>query len=164
MILTRSTSKSRSAVTAFVLLEVMISLLILTFSMTAILRGFVIAMSTVRENRLIETSSLLAQSLLDDYEIELPTEGKKDGSFSDDGRFEDAFKNFYWERVIEEEDVDYDEIPKDPLQEMEPLLNIRLKIIYDDGRYKRFTTLVVDTRLLDVQLFSQNAIQQNQLF
>ncbi len=148
----------------FVLLEVLISMMILAISMTAILRGFMIAMSTVRDNQQIEVASLLAQSLLDDFELEPPKKGKMDGSFLDDERFGEPFKDYSWEIDVEEERVTYDEIPKDPLQELEPLYNMELKIIFDDGRYKRSVPLVINTRIMDVQLFSQTAIQNNQLF
>lgn len=156
----RSCSKKK----AFVLLEVLISMLILAVATTAILRGFIIAMSTVRENMLAETSILLAQSLLDDFELEPPKKGKLDGKFEDDERFGEPFTAFFWEIDVDEERVKYDEIPKDPLQELEPLYNMELRIIYDDGKYKRSNTLVLNTRLLDLQLFSQDAIQKNQLF
>jgi hypothetical protein len=154
----------RRILRAFVLIEVLVAMVLLAISMTAILRGFIIALSTIRENRLQETAMLLAQSLLDDYEIEPPTEGRQDGAFREDLRFAEGFENFYWERRVEEVDVDYDEIPKSPLQKFEPLYEMELRIIYDDGRFKKYTPLVLNTMLLDVQLFSSRSIQENQLY
>ena len=154
--------KKRKA--SFILLEVIVAMLILAVGMTAILRGFMMALSTIRENRVIEQAALLAETLMDDYEVEPPLDGKKDGAFEDDDRFGDDYAFFYWERDVDEEKLKYNDRPRNPLQELEPVYDMELKIIYDDGNYRRFEAIVIHTRLSDIQLFSDDAIQANQLF
>lgn len=149
---------------SFVLLEVMVALVILSVTLTTLLRGFIIAMSAIRQNRVVQTASLLAESLLEDYELEPPLEGRRDGSFADDERFGEAFAAYTWERDVEEVDVDYDVIPRDPLMEPEPLYQLTLVIRHDDGVHRPFKPFELTTYLLDSQLYSDEALQQNQLF
>ncbi|MDK2971031.1 MAG: hypothetical protein PWP23_786 [Candidatus Sumerlaeota bacterium] len=165
MCTTRATTKSlRRTRRSFVLLEVMVALVILSVVLTTLLRGFVIAMSAIRENRVVETATLLAESLLEDYELEPPMEGSKEGTFEEDERFGEAFAAYTWERRVEEIDVDYDEIPRDPLMEPEPLYELTLSIRYDDGRHRPFRPFEITTYLMDSQLYSDEALQENQLF
>ena len=150
---------------SFVLLEVTIALVILGVSMGAVLRGFMIGFYSLKEIRLIEEASLLAETMLEDYELEPPPEGDREGFFVDDPRFGEAFANYEWVRDVEEEELRYSgEVPRDPLQELEPLYRIRLEIWYDDGESRRFMPIAVETYLLDTTIFSQEAIQANQLF
>lgn len=153
---------SRAA--SFVLLEVTLSMMILAVVLAGLLRGFVLSMSGIRETRITNMASLLAESLMEDYEIEPPLEGRKEGDFAEDIRFGEAFANYRWERDVEEIDVDYDEIPRDPLQEPEPLFELELRIYYDDGIHRPFMPVSITTYLLDTQLFTDDAIQSNQLF
>jgi len=149
---------------AFILLEVMVALLILSVTMTALLRGFTIALHSIRENRIVVQATLLAESLLDDYELEPPGEGREEGSFAEDPRFGEDYAPFYWERDIDTEDPDYDDIPKSTLQENEQIFVMTLSIIYDDGRNRRFIPLRFETFLLEPQVFSDQALMGNQLF
>jgi len=155
---------NRKRTKSFVLLEVIISMLILAISMTAILRGFTIALSTIRVNRIVEISSHLAQSLLDDYDIVPPPTGYEEGDFSNDSRFGEQFEDYYWERRVDEEDIRYDDIPSDPLQEFEPIYDVELRIIYDNGKLRSFVPLTITTRLIETETFSENAISGNQLY
>ncbi len=149
---------------AFILLEVMLALLILAVAMTAILRGFIMSLGTIRENTIMMKSSLLVETLLDDYELEPPVDGRADGSFADDKRFGPEWKSYFWERDVEEEDVDYDGFASDPLQEREPILFMTLRIVYDDGQYRRFVPIEVETALLPSEVFTRESLQSSQLF
>ncbi len=149
---------------SFVLLEVTVALIILAVAMTGILRGFVIGLNSIRMNKIALSATLLAESMLEDFELEPPIEGRDEGEFADDDRFGEDFKNFKWRYQVKEEEVDYDDIPKDPLQEPEPLYELELDIIYDDGRHQPFVPVSVTTYLLDTQLFSTDALQSSQLF
>jgi type II secretory pathway pseudopilin PulG len=149
---------------SFVLLEVILSLMILSIVLTTLLRGFVIALGVIRETRIVSTATLLAESLLEDYELEPPLPGSRDGLFSDDPRFGSAFAAYRWERRVDEVSIRYARVPRNPLQEPEPLYRLELSIVYDDGRHRRFTPMRLTTYLLDTELFSDEALQENQLF
>ncbi len=148
---------------SFVLLEVTLSLLILSVTMGAALRGYVLGMNAIRENRILSVATIMAETLLDDLEIEPPVPGRTNGSFEQDPRFGEAFKDWSWERKVETEEIRYKERSRNPLQDPEPLYTMELIIRYDDGRRHR-TPLIINTYLLGAQVFSENAIQQNQLF
>jgi len=149
---------------AFVLLEVMIALIILAVAMTAILRGFVIVLGTIRENATALKATLLVESLMDDLELEPPVEGHADGKFEDDDRFGEEYAAFGWDREVEEVQVKYDGFPADPMQEEEPLYKMTIKITYDDGKYRSFTPITVTTYLLGSEVFDREALQSSQLF
>ncbi|MCB2154238.1 type II secretion system GspH family protein [bacterium] len=149
---------------AFVLLEVMLALVILSVAMTALLRGFILSIHTIRENNIVATATLLAETLMEDYELEPPVEGQDEGFFTDDERFGEDFKNYAWEREVEESDVDYSDAPRVELQDPEPIYEMKLQIIYDDGENRRFVPIAIDTYLLETQLFSDKALEKNQLF
>lgn len=148
---------------SFVLLEVTLSLLILSVTMGAALRGYVLGMNAIRENRILSVATLMAETLLDDLEVEPPVPGRTNGNFAEDPRFGEAFEDWSWERVVDTEEIRYKERSRNPLQEPEPIYTMQLTIRYDDGRRQR-TPLIINTYLLGAQIFSDNAIQQNQLF
>lgn len=149
---------------AFVLLEVMVALIILAVAMTAILRGFIVVLGTIRENATALKATLLAESLLDDLELEPPAEGHAEGDFADDDRFGEEYAHFSWDREVEEESVRYDGFPADPMQDEEPLYKMTVKILYDDGKYRKFTPIVVTTYLLENEIHTREALQSSQLF
>ncbi|MEQ8820045.1 MAG: prepilin-type N-terminal cleavage/methylation domain-containing protein [Sumerlaeia bacterium] len=152
----------------FVLLEVMIALVILAMTLVALLRGFALALGTVRSNNATATASFLAASLMEDYELEPPLRDQ-DGKFSEDPRFGEAFENYGYEVTIEEEDVRYRDEDREPLRELDPMYKMTLKIRYTPGEdgYDQSDSKVliaVDSYLVETQLFSKEAMQQNQLF
>ncbi len=153
-----------SARRGFVLLEVMLALLILAVAMTAILRGFIMSLGAIRENTIMLNASLLVETLMDDYELEPPVDGRAEGGFAEDSRFGEEWANYFWERDVEEEEIDYDGFPRNPLQEQEPINYMTLRIIYDDGQYRRFTPIELKTALIPAEIYSSDAVQSSQLF
>jgi hypothetical protein len=148
---------------AFVLLEVTLSLLILAVTMGAALRAYIMGMNAIRENRILTVATLMAETLMDDLEIEPPIPGRMGGSFKDDPRFGEAYSVWSWERMIEEEEIKYEQKSNNPLQEAEPLYTMELKILYDDGTRQR-TPLIINTFLMSASIYSDATIQTNQLF
>jgi len=148
---------------SFVLLEVTLSLLILAVTMGAALRGYVIGMNAIRENRMMSAAVMMAETLMDDLEIEPPVAGRANGRFEEDPRFGEAFSAWSWERGVETEEIRYQQRSRNPLQEPEPLYKMELKILYDDGRRSR-TPLIINTYLIGAMIYSDAAIQSNQLF
>lgn len=157
---------------SFVLLEVTLALIILAVAMAAVLRAFVIGFDAIKMNKVSMTGTILAESLLEDLELVPPGEGRVEGRFDEDPRFGPEYERFTWERDVEIEEIDYNDLElSDPLQDMEALYKIKLRIFYDTGRPSSrrrgsslFTVVTLDTYLLDAQLFSDTALQGNQLF
>lgn len=158
---------------SFVLLEVTLSLIILAVAMAAVLRAFVIGFDAIKMNKVAMTASVLAEALLDDLEIVPPGEGKMTGTFEADPRFGPGYERFTWEREVEIEEPEYDDLDiDDPLQELEVLYRVKLRILYDTGRPARgrrgasslFAAVNIETYLIDAQSFSDASLQGNQLF
>lgn len=156
---------------SFVLLEVTLALVILALAMAAVLRAFVIGFDSIKMNKVSLTASVLAGALLDDLEIVPPGEGRVEGRFDADPRFGPDYERFTWVRDVEIEEVDYDDLEvADPLQELEVLYHVKLRILYDTGRPSRkrqpglFAAVSIDTYLLEVQAYSDPSLQGNQLF
>lgn len=149
---------------SFVLLEVLVALVILGITLTALLRGFMVGMNAMRELKIMNTASQLAESLLDDFELEPPRDGKGEGRFADDPRFGEEFANYTWEYSVEEDDIRYRDTPRGTRQEQEPIRTLELTIRYDDGVHRQFVPIRLTTYLMETQLFTDRALQANQLF
>ena len=140
-------------------------MMILSIALVGLLRGFIVSMEAMRDIRITTTASLLAESLLEDYELEPPLEGSEDGSFLDDSRFGEPFVDYRWEREVEEIEPDYDEIPRSPLQDEEPIYRMDLRIIYDSEQLRDpVVPIQITTYLMQPQIFSDDAVRSNQLF
>lgn len=148
----------------FILLEVLVALVILSVTMAALLRGFMVAMSSIKANRVQANATLLMQSLLEDYEIEPPAEGRAEGTFAEDPRFGEEFEHFSWYRDVDEVRVRYRDVPRRTLQEPEPLYLMYLEIRHDDGRGRESVPMRTVTYLMESQLFTDQSIAVNQLF
>lgn len=157
-------NRAKPRKSGFVLLEVTLAIVILAVVMTALLRGFLIAMYSVKRIEVTAVATQLAESLMEDYELEPPVRGRADGEFADDQRFGEEFANFQWRREVEIVEAEYDDIPRNPLREPEPLYKMNLQIWYDDGRNDPFLPIQINTYLMRPEIFSRQATLSNQLF
>lgn len=155
----------------FVLLEVMVAIVIVGVAMVALMRGFIISMDSMIKIKMNEEAIYLAESMFDDLILEPPSEGKHEGSFGDDIRFGEKYKDWYWELEVEEEEPDYEERPRGTLlQDLEAMYIARLKIMHEDrfgpGRHDREmrTYLNLQTILMEPDVFSMDSLEGNQLF
>lgn len=149
---------------AFVLLEVLVALVILGVTFVAVLRGFTIALDTLRRNETLERAMYLADSIMDDFILEPPGEDPVRGEFSEDPRFGEEYADFSFEAEFEEEDVDYSEKPTGkPRQDFESIIRIDLRIIHKTKQGPR-TVVRLTTYALEPTLYSPDALQTNQLF
>jgi prepilin-type N-terminal cleavage/methylation domain-containing protein len=158
---------------AFALLEVMVAIVIIGVAVVALLRGFILAMDTVRRIRMNETAIMLARSVLDDILLEPPAEGDYEGDFASDPRWGEEFAGWHWELQVEPEDVDYDEMPDAKgLGDLEQIYKARLIVSYGDPaatstrRRNRDRVAYIDmqTILMEPDVFSIESIARNQLF
>ncbi len=150
---------------AFVLMEVLVAMVIVAIAMTGLLRGFVLALDTVQKIYLNETAIILGKSVMDDLILEPPAEGEYELQFADDPRFGEAFMNWSFQLEIEADEPDYDQRPPGKmLQELEEIYIVdRLSIFFEDD-FGRREVLRLHTLIIEPDLFSQAALQQNQLF
>lgn len=156
--------RTQSPRAAFILLEVMVSLVIVGVSMTALLRGFVMSLDTVKKVRMNEVALFLAEAFVDDLILEPPPEGRFNGEFHRDPRFGEPFEGWQWELTVEAEEPRYRERPRGlPFRRIEHEYHARLEVSYEDD-FDRTTYLTLDTILMDPDVFSAQALQSNQLF
>lgn len=150
---------------AFVLLEVLVSIVIVGVAMVAMMRGFVVSLDTLKKVRMNEQAIYLAKSLMDDLMIEPPDARKYSGVFSEDIRFGDAFEGWQWEIDVTSDAPRYKERPSGRLpQELEEVYFAEVRVFFVDRNRDRQTYVTLLTILMDPDIFSMQAIQANQLF
>lgn len=149
---------------AFVLLEILVSIVIIAVALVAIMKGFVLSLDSLKRIRMNEKALILARSVMDDMILEPPDEGEYSGAFSEDVRFGEEDAGWSWKLEVEPEEPEYDERPRGRMdQDLEQTYNARLQINYEGDNEKR-TYVNVSTILIDADVFSQAALQGNQLF
>ncbi len=142
---------------AFVLLEVIVSLTILAVTVTTILRSFSQSLSAARQLEARTQAVFFAQQLLDEFEINPPPEGSREGGFGD------AYSEYSYMVRVEYEDPKYP--GKRSSREIEhfyPQRMVTIDIYYDNGRNKPFLALTLDSALMGFERFSEQAKAQMQ--
>ena len=160
----------------FVLLEVILSVVILGVAVAAILRSFTVSLATARKAQIVTTSCLLAQQVLEEYEVVPPQENHVEGAFgaieedayNSDGTVNELpskYKNYYWVVDVEEEELDYPDVSfEGEREEFENLTKLSVTIVYDDGRLKRFTPVRMETYLTNTEKFTYTSKKDNMLY
>ncbi len=158
----------------FVLLEVILSVMILGIAIAALLRSFTVSLASARKAQIVTTATLLAQQILEEYEVIPPESDHMEGSFgSAEESFDQdmaaremkQFQNYYYRVDVEEVPVEYEDITymtRD--SELDILKKISITIIYDDGHLKRFTPVRVETYLTATEKFSYTSRSENRLY
>lgn len=162
---------------AFVLLEVMLSIVILGVAIAALMRSFTVSIAATRKAQIITTATLLAQQILEEYEVAPPQEDHMEGVFGsseDDYEYDEKalldketrqYKSYSWVVDVEEVEVEYEDIAfEGGRDELENLTMITVNIIYNDGRLKRFTPVKVQTYLTNAEKFTYSSKKENQLY
>lgn len=149
----------RDARRAFVLLEVLVSLTILTVTVTAVLRSFSQSLSAVRMIEVETQATFFAQQLLDEFEINPPEEGKHEGGFGD------AYKNFYYIVECEYEEPKYDEDNlHEEVMQFFPMRMLKIEIFYDNGINKPMRAATVHSAIMGFERYSYEAKQQMSIY
>ncbi|MBN1517387.1 type II secretion system protein [Candidatus Sumerlaeota bacterium] len=123
--------RKRRARSSFILLEVMVSLLILSIGFTAVMQSFSMALKALRRQEIITTSVMLANSFIEDLEHNPALAREGTGSW-------EAYPNYEYEIMIEEEEPRYD-VKSDQLNDFHTNLtwvSIRVEY-YDPNRPQR---------------------------
>ncbi|MBI1785408.1 type II secretion system protein [Candidatus Sumerlaeota bacterium] len=142
---------------AFVLLEVVISLTILAVTVTAILRSFSQSFSAARQLEARTQAVFFAQQLLDEFEINPPPEGTREGGFGE------AYKEYSYMLKVEYEEPKYRaNVFSREVEQFYPLRTLTLDIYYNNGRNKEFRALTLHSAVIGFERFSEQAKAQMQ--
>jgi hypothetical protein len=158
--------RPRATPACFVLLELLLGIVILGVTLVAILAAFIQVMDGVRDRQILETAMHLAESMMADFELEPPAEGRAEGSFADDPRLGDAFEDYSWEYQVEPFEPRYRDVPRRLMQDIELVHEIDLRIYHAQERRRgdRWLVARVQTYLVEPTTFTDDAIFQNQVF
>ena len=169
-------ARREKGIYGFILLEVILSMMILGIAIAALMRSFTTSLATVRKAQIVTTACLLAQQVLEEYEVIPPQDDHMEGNFAfpagEDGYYmreekptSDPYKYYYWIVDVEEVEVEYPDFSlKGESDELENLTKITVAILYDDGRLKQFTPVRVETYLTTTEKFTYNSKKENKLY
>lgn len=171
----RSRFMNKSAHTGFILLEVVLSIMILGVAIAALMRSFTVSLATARKTQVVTTACLLAQQVLEEYEVVPPQDDHAEGNFgieedlyAVDGSSQKQstqYKNYYWILDVEEVPVDYPDVSfEGEKEDFENLTKLSLTIIYDDGHMKRFTPVRLETYLTNAEKFTYSSKKDNKFY
>lgn len=141
---------------AFVLLEVIVSLTILTITVTMSLRSFSQSLMAARQLEVKTQAGFFARQLLEEYEVNPPEPGKREGGFGDD------YAAYTFRVEIDLEEPDYDRVS--PPREVDKLFQMRMleiEIFYDDGRLPSFRAAHIHSAIIGFERFDHLAKRQN---
>jgi type II secretion system protein I len=141
-------SRSPSRRSAFVLLEVILSLAILGVAVAALMRSYAQSLNTARRMQVHTQALFLAQQLLDEFEIYTPLQGKHEGGFGD------AYRAFSYTVNMEYEEPSYRRVKDDDIGQYFSLRHYVLKIHYDDGIRPPSTPVSLETAVINFEKFS----------
>lgn len=140
---------------AFVLLEVIVSLTILTITVTMCLRSFSQSLMAARQLEIKTQAGFFARQLMDEYEVNPPDPGKRDGGFGDD------YAAYTFRVEIELEEPDYDRVnPPREVDELYQMRMLEIEIFYDDGRLPSFRAAHVQSAIIGFDRFDHLAKRQ----
>lgn len=94
----------RRGVRSFILLEVIISMVIVGIALASVLRSFTNALRALSRERTATTAVLLAQALLDDFEISPPDDSRVQNDCGQD------FPGFSYVAEFEDEEIKYRDV------------------------------------------------------
>ena len=157
---------------AFVLLDVILSITILSVVVVTALRVFHQSISTVRRSDIVSRAAMYADAKMLEFSLEEPEDGRHEGFFGDEAFYDpDLFpdaEDFQWAATVESQEIDYPDVRLAGRDEerMMPLTQVHLQVIHDDGRggFAPWVAVEINTYLMGHGRFSQNARRENGLF
>lgn len=160
--------------TAFVLLDVIVSIAILSIVVVTALRAFHQSFGAVRRSEIMSRAGMLADAKLEEFELLPPSENIEalEGNFAEEGFYsEDYFPNidrYRWEAEFEEIEIEYPDIhlARRFEDQMTQLRLVHLRIFYREaqGSYHEWVPAEIFTYLMPYERFSVEAIRENHLY
>ena len=122
---------------AFVLLDVILSITILSVVVVTALRVFHQSISTVRRSDIVSRAAMYADAKMLEFSLEEPEDGSHEGFFGDEAFYDpDLFpdaEDFQWAARVERQEIDYPDVRLAGRDEerMMPLTQVHLQVIHD---------------------------------
>lgn len=144
----------------FVLLEVLVSLVILSLGATAVLQSLRQSLTASRQAEIVNQAVMLAENLLEEVQISPPASDRYQGDFGED------FEEFSYEMTIEDEDLRYRGRARyNDDDDFRPLRLVHLEVYYDSPRRAApLRVLAIDSAILGFQKFTHQALNEYQLY
>ena len=142
--------------TAFMLLEVVLALGILAGAAIVLMQSYTLGAKSVLRAELITQSCMLAEGLMDEFDI-IPPE-----TLSAQGDFGPNYPDFTWEVEVERETPRYRHSKAD-VEEFDDLITYQVKIIHRREGGKDYVPVHFAYHPPKVEKFSQFARYENQL-
>jgi general secretion pathway protein I len=145
---------------AFLLLEVILSLVILGLAAMVLLRAYTLGRTSVRKAEIITVATMLADGLVETLDMTADL-----SKLPRSGDFGDTFPGYSWDMRVEEKRLRYDHQKGiSGVEDLEPLRSIRLSITYRRGASEEYRPLSFTYHPLRIEPFSQRAKFENQIY
>ena len=132
----------------FVLLEVILSLTILGFSVAAFMRSFNQSLRAAQRMEIQTQAMFFAQQLMDYFEIAPPKEGTSEGGFGVD------YKYYSYQVDLSYEDPEYDwKFDTDGVEQFFAQRPYKIRIIYNDGNHNPYVAFTAESSIVGFEKF-----------
>ena len=155
--------RTRKNITSgFILLEVIVSMIILSVTIGSLMRSFTVSLKALRKVEIATIGSLLAEELIDSYDVVPPKVGETRASFEYKG---EKYSRYYYVARLKEEEVDYENFTLEgEIKNFESLMHLTLDIYYEDPTYGESLTTHVETFLLGAEHFTFASRKENAIY
>jgi type II secretory pathway pseudopilin PulG len=146
---------------SFVLLEIIVAMVILGMAMAAVLRGYANGLKALSKDRNVTEAGFLAQSLINQFEIDAPEEDSVEGNFGSD------FPRYSYKAEFDLIELKYKDIEtKLDRKKLEGLRKVRIEIYRASSTRGGSPELVLgfETYLTKVEKFAPRTMFTNALF
>jgi type II secretion system protein I len=144
----------------FALLEVLVSLVILGIAVAAVMQSMTLSINAIRRNDLTTQACMLAETLIQDLNVQPPTTRFINGSFEAMGQ-----PQFSYEVETKEEEPNSRDLgAKGRVDGLRPLVICRLKLRHTDRNGRSSQVLDSSFLLMPVERFSPDAKLWNGIF
>jgi prepilin-type N-terminal cleavage/methylation domain-containing protein len=144
----------------FALMEVLVSLVILGLTVAAVMQSFTMSVKAIRRNDMVTQACMLAETLIQDLNVQPPTTRFINGNFEAMG-----FPQYSYEvETREEEPNARDAGAKTSIEGLRSLVICRMKIRYTDSQTRMSDVLSSTFLLMPIERFSAEAKLWNGFF
>lgn len=145
---------------SFVLLEILIAMVILGMALAGVLQCFTGGLKSISYDRRITQAILLAQGLLDDFEVEAPEEDKVEGDFGPD------FPDFSYVAEFKRVEIKYRDVTSAMhKKELESLRQVTVRIYHKPPSATKTACLLdFETCLTGIEKYARTTRELNALF
>jgi prepilin-type N-terminal cleavage/methylation domain-containing protein len=154
------TRSLRKRTGGFALLEVLVSLVILGITVAAVMQSFTISVQAIRKNDRVTIACMLAETLIQDLNVQPPTTRFINGNFESMGHADFSYEV----ETREEEPNSRDLGARASIEGLRPLVLCRLKLRHTDKMGRPSDVLDTTFLLMPLERFSPDAKLWNGIF